>query len=538
MTRAEQAGSGEAPTSYEQIPERLNVTEHFLERNLSAGRGEQVALVCDNPDEAAQQITYLELVRQTNRAGHVLRQLGVRREERVLLALADGLDFVSCWFGVLKIGAVVAEVYTFLKPEDYAYYLNYTRAGVVVADASTLTHLRQIRGQCPALRTILVAGRAPDLRHGEESLAELAGSAPAELETAPTSRDDIALWKFTTGSTGAPKAAVHCHHDPVVSHESYALGVLGLHENDRVLAVPKLFFGYARDLTALFNLGAGGTGIVFPDRTTPVRLFDLIEQHRPTVLVQVPTMMSAMVSHPDAHRHDLGSVRLAVSSGETLPDELHRRWLETFGVEVVEGVGSSELYHIYISNRLGETRPGSAGRLVPGYTARVADADGVDVPVEEPGELWVSGESAALFYWNDHRKSKQTFAGDEVRTGDLFARDPDGYFYYRGRADDLLKVGGIWVAPVEIEACLLQHPGVAECAVGPYTEEGLALPRAYVVRAEDDEQLDAAAVVAFARERLSPHKAPRDVVFTRELPKTASGKIDRRALERLADEGS
>ncbi len=534
MTRKAKRNQAEASTFYERIPESFNITAHFLERNLDAGRAEQVALVCDNPGDEADQITYLELVGQTNRTGHVLRQLGVRREERVLLALADGIDFVAAWFAVLKIGAVVAEVYTFLKPEDYAYYVNYTRAGIVVADVSTLPQLRTIRTRCPTLRTILVAGPATDLHPGEESLAELADSAPAELETASTGRDDIALWKFTTGSTGAPKAAVHCHHDPLVSYEAYALGVLGLNESDRVLPVPKLFFGYARDLTALFNLGAGGTGIVFPDRTTPERLFELIERHSPTVLVQVPTMMSAMVDHPDAHRHDLSSVRLAVSSGETLPDELHRRWLATFGVEVVEGVGSSELYHIYISNTPGKARPGSAGRLVPGYTARVLDADGVAVPEGEPGELWVSGESAALFYWNDHQKSKHTFAGDQVRTGDLFAQSADGYFYYRGRTDDLLKVGGIWVAPVEIEACLLQHAGVAECAVGPYTERGLVRPRAYVVRAEDDERLDAAAVIAFARERLSPHKAPRDVVFTDELPKTASGKIDRRALEGLA----
>ena len=390
----------------------------------------------------------------------------------------------------------------------------------------------RFRQRCPALRAILVAGHPPDLGPGEESLAELAGSASGELETAPTSRDDIALWKFTTGSTGAPKAAVHCHHDPVVSHGAYALDVLGLSESDRVLPIPKLFFGYTRDLTALFNLDTGDTGIVFPDRTTAERVFDLIDRHRPTVLVQVPTMMSAMVNHPDAGRHDLSSVRLAVSSGETLPDELHRRWLSTFGVEVVEGVGSSELYHIYLSNMPGHTRPGSAGRLVPGYTATVVDADGVTVP-GEPGELCVSGDSAALFYWNDHERSKRTFAGDQVRTGDLFAEDPDGYFYYRGRADDLLKVGGIWVAPIEIEACLLQHPGVIECAVGPYTRDGLTLPRAYVVRARSSDQLDATALIVFARERLSPHKAPRDVAFADELPKTASGKIDRRALDRL-----
>jgi acyl-coenzyme A synthetase/AMP-(fatty) acid ligase len=247
-------------------------------------------------------------------------------------------------------------------------------------------------------------------------------------------------------------------------------------------------------------------------------------------MVQVPTMMRAMLEHPGAAERDLSSLRLCLSSGESLPEGLHRRWLETYGVEVLEGVGSSELYHIYISNRPGRVRPGSVGELVPGYDARLLDADGVAVEPGAPGELWVAGESAGILYWDDHDRSKRTFHGDLVRTGDLFVQDGDGYFWYQGRADDLLKVGGIWVAPLEIESCLLRHPSVAECAVAGYDDGGLVLPCAWVVpRGEAGDELGRT-LQEFVRSELSPHKYPRAVKFVDELPKTASGKVDRKAL--------
>jgi len=429
---------------------------------------------------------------------------------------------------VLKIGAVVAEAYTFLQPEEYCYYLDYTKARVVVGDQVTLDKLRIARKRSATLHTILIAGSPDELSTGEVSLSEASAAASPELETAPTTRDDIGLWKFTTGSTGKPKAAVHCQHDPLISHEAYAQNVLQLTAEDVVLPVPKLFFGYARDLTALFPFAVGARGVVFPDRSTPSRLFDLIERHRPTILVQVPTMMRSMLAEPDAAQRDLSSVRIVVSSGETLPLELHRRWLDTFGVEVLEGVGSSELYHIYVSNRPGSTRPGSVGTMVPGYTGQLVDGDGAEVANGEPGELVVSGESAALMYWGDHEKSKQTFSGDTVRTGDVFVRSEDGYYTYRGRSDDLIKVGGIWVAPVEIEECLRSHPDVDEVAVVPYEEAGLLRARACVVASDPGLDLDSAR--AFVRARLAPHKAPDDLVLMSDMPKTASGKVDRAAL--------
>jgi benzoate-CoA ligase family protein len=501
----------------------FNLTTWFVDRHLEEGRGDRTALLCGDHN-----VTYAELAALVNRVGHVLRDLGVRQEERVLLALSDGVEFVATWYGAQKIGAVTAEVYTFLPAKDLAYYLEYTRAGVVVVDGTTLERVREARAASPWLRSVLVVG-ADELHEGEHSFEAAVAQAPAALDPAPTSPDDIAIWKFTTGSTGMPKACVHRAETPLRSFEHYARGVLDMRENDLVLPVPKLFFGYARDLAALYSFGVGAAGIVFPERATPERIFELVARHRPTILVNVPTMMRAMLERPE---HDLSCLRLCTSAGEALPEELHRRWMDSFGVEVLDGIGSSEAYHIYLSNRPGAARPGTLGQAVPGYTARVVDEDGSELPDGETGRLWIEGDTAAVMYWQAREKSNETYAGDVVMSGDLFARDADGFFHYRGRADDLLKVGGIWVAPQEIEQCLTAHADVAECAVVGYEEDGLQKPRAFVVLRERA-TADAAALQAHVKATLSPHKYPRDVRFVEELPRTGSGKIDRRALREV-----
>lgn len=510
---------------YDDIPLEFNLAAHFVDRHVAEGRGDRTALIADEGP-----CSYAELAARVNRIGNVLLDAGVRREERVMLALCDSVDFVATWYAVQKIGAVTAEVYTFLPAKDYVYYLDYTRAGVVVADATTLERVRAAAPSSPWLRRVLVTGVPPErLRDGEASLDALAAAAPDVLEPARTSRDEIALWKFTTGSTGAPKACVHPQAAPLLSCSAYADGVLGMRDDDVVLAVPKLFFGYARDLVALFPFGAGGAGIVFPQRTTAEQIFELIARHRPTILVNVPTMMRAMVDHPDAAAQDLSCVRLCTSAGEALPAELHDRWLETFGVEVLDGIGSSEAYHIYISNRPGRVRPGTVGEVVPGYRATVVDDTGNELPDGETGRLWIESDTAALMYWNARSKSLETYAGRVVMSGDLFERSADGFFAYRGRADDLLKVGGIWVAPTEVERCLLDHPQVRECAVVGYSDDGLEKLRAFVVM-DDGATVDVPALREHVKGKLSPHKAPRDVRFLAELPKTGSGKVDRRAL--------
>jgi benzoate-CoA ligase family protein len=497
------------------LPAEFNLAEYFL----SPASGDRTALV-----GAAGSTGYAELRELANRAGHALRRLGVRRDDRVLLALSDGVEFVASWYGAQKIGAVTAEVYSYLHPKDYRYFLDYVQPAVVVADAATLPRLR-----AAGAGTLLVVGvPAAELQQGEHDFGELLAGQPAELAAVPKAPGEVALWKFTTGSTGAPKAVLVPARSPVLSFDWYARGVLGIRPDDVVLPVPKLFFGYARDLAALFPFGVGAAGVVFPERSTAERIFELIAAHRPTILVNVPTMMKAMVAHPAAAAQDLSSIRVCTSGGEALPVELHRRWLDTFGVEVTDSIGSCEVYHAYLANRPGRVRPGSVGQVVPGYRVRVVDDAGAARPDGEVGVLEVTGETVALGYWQAPEKSAATFpAPHTVRTGDLFSRDPDGYFYYRGRADDLLKVSGVWVAPAEIEGCLLGHPAVLAAAVVGHQVDGLTSTRAFVVTRA---AVTATELQDYVRARLAPHKYPREVRFVDELPETANGKLNRRAL--------
>ncbi|WP_410631769.1 benzoate-CoA ligase family protein [Amycolatopsis sp. cmx-4-83] len=499
------------------MSEPFNLATHFLDRHVAAGRGARTALLVGD-----RSVSYAALAGLANRAGHVFRDAGVRRGQRVLLALSDGEEFVAAWYGAQKIGAVTAEVYPFLQPKDYAYYLGYTEAVAVLADAVTLPALRTA-----GARNLLVTGVAEsELLPGERPFRTLLDAAPDTLDAAPTTVDDVAIWKFTTGSTGAPKACVHPLRSPKESFERYAVEVLGLREDDRVLAVPKLFFGYARDLVALFPFGVGAAGIAFPERSTADLIFELIARHRPTVLVNVPTMMSAMVAHPAAAEQDLSCLRMTTSAGEALPSELHRKWDAAFGVPVVDGIGSSEAYHIYLSNRPGQARAGTLGTAVPGYTAEVVDELGNPLPDGEIGPLRVTGPTIALEYFGDPEKSARTFDGDTLTSGDLFSRS-GGYFRHHGRADALLKVGGVFVAPGEIEDCLLGHESVVDCAVVGHETDGLVVPRAYVVVREP---VSAAELKDHAKAHLAKHKYPREVVFVTELPRTANGKLDRRAL--------
>jgi benzoate-CoA ligase family protein len=509
------------------LPDQLNLAEWFLHRNVTAGDGERVAVhTAEGPR------TYAELTARANQVGNLLRELGIRREERVLLALGDGTGFLAAWFGAIAIAAVPAEVYTFLPVKDLNYFLRYTRARAAIVDSTTLGAMREARAGVETLEHLLVVGDMRDLRPGEIALDDAADAASSVLDPTPVSKDDMVLWKFTTGSTGSPKAAVHLAHAPILNFEAYGRGVLGLEASDVVLPVPKLFFGYARDLAALYPFGVGASSVIYPERPTPQLLFDLIERHRPTVLVQVPTMMRAMLDHPGAGERDLSSIRRCVSSGEALPVALATRWRETFGLETLEAIGSCECYHVYASNRPGAVKAGSVGQMVPGYEAKISGPDGEALPDGEIGELQVRAPSAALMYWGDRPKSQRTYVGEWVRTGDLFERDADGYLFSRGRGDTRFKVGGIWVAPAEIERCLEEHPDVAACAVVKLERDGLILPRAVVVPRQRAE-FDAEALQTFVKQRLSPHKYPRQVLAVEELPKTPSGKLDRKRLEAL-----
>ena len=511
------------------FPERFNLARYLLEHNLEAGRGDKVCLRFGDDS-----YSYSGMSEMSNRAGNLLRELGIEIEDRVLLVLPDSPEFVAAWFGVLKIGAVFAMVNVAVPPKDLLYYLEYSRAKVAVVDPQVAEALRPHLSECRYLRHLVVAGAEVE---GFASFAALLEVAPAELAWADTSRDDVAGWLFTSGSTGRPKAAVHLHHDFAYNIECYAKQVLGIQEDDITVSVPKLYFGYATGTNLMFPFAVGGQTALFAGRATAETMFDVIERYRPTILTSVPTMINAMLQLPGGPDRSLSSLRLVLSAGEALPEELYRRWVDTFGVEILDGIGSAEMFHIYISNRPGDVRPGSLGKLVPGYEARIVGPDGDDAPPGASGSLHIKGDSAATGYWLDHEKSKATFAGDWCVSGDQFRVDEEGYYFYAGRADDMLKVSGLFVSPLEIENLLLQHAGVHEvCVVGAQDGNGLTKPKAYVVPTTGHQPGPelVKSLQQHVKERAAPHKYPRWVEFLEVLPRNDRGKVARRVLQARA----
>lgn len=521
-----------------EFPENFNLGDYFLYHNLEAGREHKTCLYFEE-----QSFTYGDVARMSNRLGNVLRELGVRIEERILIALPDCPQFVWSWFGAARVGAVITMVNPLLPAADYPYYLQYTRARVAVIHESLVTAFSEVvRTTTTHLRAILVVGDLPpdvNLPSGRTgpswlSFADSVMSAAEECPRADTHRDDIAIWLFTSGSTGHPKGAVHLQHDLPFNTELFAKGTIGVNENDLTLAVPKLFFGYATGTNLLFPFAVGAATVLFAERSTPEKIFAAIERYRPTILTTVPTMINSMLNANASESHDLSSLRFCYSAGEALPVELYERWTKTYGVEIYDGIGSAEMFHIYISNRPGDVKPGSLGRLVSGYEARIVGPDDSEVAIGVMGTLRVKGDSAALCYWSAHEESKKTFAGDWCTTGDQFHVDEAGYYWYHGRADDMLKVSGVYVTPNEIENCLLQCEPVLECAVIGHDEgDGLIKPKAFIVLRDSQaasEQL-AAEIKEFVKARLAMYKYPRWIEFVTSLPKNDRGKINRKELK-------
>ncbi len=493
---------------------------YFLDDRLKEGRGEKTAIRSRD-----RSLTYRDVFRESNKIGNVLRDLGVAMEDRVLMCLPDIPEYAAVLFGINKIGAVI----TMQNPaptfpaDDYLYYLNYTRATVAVIHESTLERFNSIRAHAKHLKNLLVVG-------AKGNYAGLVEKASDRLDYAETTKDDVACWLFSGGTTGRSKGVVHCHHDFPYNAEHYARQIVQYRESDVTLSVPRLYFGYATGTNLWFPFAAGATVALFEEHPTPEILFDNIRRFRPTVLTNVPTMIGKMLNHPDAATQDLSCLRVVLSAGEYLPPELYRRWKATFKAEVLDGIGSAEMFHIYISNRLGDVKEASLGRIVPGYEAKVVNVEtGAECRPGEVGRLHIKGDSAGLMYFDNHEKSKETFAGDWCFTADLFHQDSDGYFWYEGRIDDLLKVGGIFVSPIEVESALLTHASIAECAVvGLTDEQGLTKIKAYVV---PKAKLAADDVIAFARQHLVAYKVPKVVEFLESLPKTDRGKIDRKRLK-------
>jgi len=508
-----------------EIPEDLNMADWFLRARLREGHGDRVAILAGD-----RRLTYADVDRLASRFGHVLRGLGVHPEERVIVALPDIPEFAGAFFGTLAMGGVVVMVNCHLKPDEIAYFYDYTRAAVAVVHAEHLEAFAEAAKGARHLRRILVVGAENPAPHA--SFEALGAGVPETIDLFPSHRDDAAIWLFSGGTTGRPKAVVQTHASFVNTTELFAKRVLGYGPDDRTLSVPKLYFGYATGANLLFPFSVGGSCILFPERCTADALFQQIAKHRPTILINVPTMVNHMVSHPDAAAQDLSCVRVATSSGEALPVELYDRWKKAFGVELCNALGTAEMWHIFITNRPGEVRPGTLGKVVPGFEVKVADDDGRVLPDGEVGWLWVRGKSRAIAYWHEMEKTAQAFRGEWYVSGDMLRRDEDGYFTYCGRGDDMLKVGGKWLAPAEVENCLLRHPAVEECAVvGVPDEHGLVKPHAYVLAREKRPGLDEE-LKTFVREKLDPYKAPREVFLVDALPRTHLGKIDRGKLRR------
>lgn len=510
------------------VPNIFNAAHYFIDRHIAEGRGRLVAI--ESGDE---RVTYAELHERVNRFGSALRnRFDVRPEERVALLLVDTPAFTVSFFGAVKIGAVPIPTNTLWKAADYRYLLNDSGARVLIVSEELLPEIERIpRADLPSLRHIVVDGR----RRHERAFDALVAAGSSELEACAVSRDAPAFWLYSSGSTGAPKGCVHLQHDMVICAKLFAEGVLGIAETDRCFSVAKLFFAYGLGNAGYFPLAAGATSILWPGPPTPQNVYGVIERHRPTLFFSVPTGYGMMLAQEG--RFDLSSIRVAVSAGESLPPALYHRFRERFGIEILDGIGSTEALHMFISNQRGRSRAGSSGTVVPGYEARILDDQGAPLPAGEIGNLWIRGDSTCAGYWNQHEKTKQTIEGAWLRTGDKYTQDADGYYWYAGRSDDMLKVGGLWVSPVEVENALIEHPAVRECAiVGRDDRDGLMKPAAYVVLrsgAIATPEL-ASELQQFVRGKLAEYKRPRWVEFIPQLPKTPTGKIQRFKLRQTA----
>jgi benzoate-CoA ligase family protein len=501
----------------------LNIADYLVARHIRDGRGDRIALItADGP------VSYRELDALVNRTGNALRALGVAPEQRIVLLLHDGPAFYASFLGAIKIGAVPVPINTLLRQADYQFILSDSRAVAAIVSEPLVGELLPIVHLLPCLKHLIASG---GFVSGFPSLEELVDRANATLDLADTHKDDAAFWLYSSGSTGTPKGAIHLQHDILCTIESYARGVLQMNDQDRCLSAAKLFFAYGLGNSLSFPLGVGAQAIVIPGRSGPDAMFEAIDRFHPTIFFGVPTLFGAMLQVKNASsRFDLSSLRFCVSAGEALPAELFRRWHDRFGLEIVDGIGSTEMLHIFVSNRPGRCRPGTSGVEVPGYAAKIVGEEGDVLPVDSVGTLMVSGDSAAAGYWKQHEKTKATFQGQWVNTGDKYFRDAEGYYHYCGRSDDMLKVGGIWVSPMEVENTVLAHPAVSECAVvGAADTDGLTKPKAFIVLRADTASSPETAheIQAFVKSRIAPYKYPRWIEFVQELPKTATGKIQR-----------
>jgi benzoate-CoA ligase family protein len=514
------------------IPRDYNFAADILQRNLDAGRAGKTAFI-----DHRGACTYGELAERVERFGHVLRTLGMRREERVLMCLTDTIDWPTAFLGAIKAGVVAIPVNTLMTEDDYRFMLADSRARLLIVSEELLPKFKAAIAASPDIAHVIVSG---ENAQGHLRFADLLAAAKTDPVTAPTTRDDIGFWLYTSGSTGKPKGAVHTHADLTLTDELYAKPILGITENDVCYSVAKLFFAYGLGNALTFPMFAGATTVLLPQRPTPEAVAELLKKHQVTVFYAVPTFYAGFLASGAAPLRDDVKLRRCASAGEALPSDIGRRWSERYGTDILDGIGSTEMLHIFVSNRPGDVKYGTTGKPVPGYDVRLIDDDGSVITTRgEMGELQVRGPTSAIMYWNNREQSRDTFLGEWTRSGDKYVEDEDGYFVYCGRRDDMLKVSGMYVSPFEVEGVLQSHPDVLEAAVVGWPDtDDLIKPKAFVVlkAAEKAGDASAKALQDECRQKLAPYKYPRWIEFRTELPKTATGKIQRFKLR--AEAGS
>ncbi|HYW57839.1 MAG TPA: benzoate-CoA ligase family protein [Polaromonas sp.] len=502
------------------IPRDYNAAHDLLARN--AGRGSKVAFI---DAVSGAELTYGELTEQSHRFANALRAQGFVPESRILLAMLDTLEWPVAFLGCILAGVVPVAANTLLTTQDFDFMLRDSRAQGLVVSAPLLPAFEPLIGTVATLRTVILAG-VEDSR-SYTTLAHMVRGHDATQTIATTCADDACFWLYSSGSTGTPKGTVHLHSHLIQTAELYGRGVLGIKESDLVYSAAKLFFAYGLGNALTFPMSVGATTILLPLRPTPAEVFGILKKYQATIFYGVPTLYAALLADLAPPSRSELKLRICASAGEALPAEIGKKWTAHYGCEILDGIGSTEMLHIFLSNRPGEVRYGSTGKAVPGYALRIVGDDGRDSGVGEIGELQISGPSAALMYWNNRAKTKATFAGDWTRSGDKYTVDADGYYTYCGRTDDMLKVGGIYVSPFEVEASLASHPAVLEAAViGMLDADELVKPKACVVLKAGC-TVTADELKAHVKQQLAPYKYPRWIEFVTELPKTATGKIQR-----------